>query len=540
MILAAREDRTLVLPPASELSRVPLPPVLEVRRVTKSFGATVALKDASFSVAAGEAHALLGENGAGKSTMVKLLSGLISPDEGEIALAGARVVLDSPAAGRRHGIATAFQELTLVRDLTVTENMLIPDAPRGPLGQLRRRHGERVVAEHLAAIGLAEIDPRAEIRDLELAARQKIEIARALFRRPRILLLDEPTSSLSGLDIDWLGERIAALRSESVTIVFITHRLREVRRFCDRLTVLRNGRTIGTAEVALASDDEVIRMIIGRSLASTFPPRPSAPAAALAATPVPALAARSIATAGKLRAASFSLHPGEILGIAGLQGMGQQELFLACFGMAPLAAGRLLVDGREVVLASPRDAIRSHIGISLVPEERKTEGLFLKLSGRFNVSLPVVSRFARLGVIDVARESAAVTRALAEVEVDPRALYTSAGAFSGGNQQKLVIAKWLLAESRILLLFDPTRGVDVGTKHQIYLLMRAFADAGGAILFHSTEIPEIVNMCDRVLVMYEGSTVAELAGGAIEEEAIMRAALGESETVRNAKPGPSA
>ena len=220
--------------------------------------------------------------------------------------------------------------------------------------------------------------------------------------------------------------------------------------------------------------------------------------------------------------------------------MGQQELFLACFGMAPLAAGRLLVDGREVVLASPRDAIRSHIGISLVPEERKTEGLFLKLSGRFNVSLPVVSRFARLGVIDVARESAAVTRALAEVEVDPRALYTSAGAFSGGNQQKLVIAKWLLAESRILLLFDPTRGVDVGTKHQIYLLMRAFADAGGAILFHSTEIPEIVNMCDRVLVMYEGSTVAELAGGAIEEEAIMRAALGESETARNAEPGPSA
>ncbi len=519
-----------ILPPASGLPRVAHPPALEVRGVTKSFGATVALKEASFSVAAGEVHALLGENGAGKSTMVKLLSGLLAPDEGEIALAGRRAALASPAAARRHGIATAFQELTLVRDLTVTENMLIPSPPRGPFGQLRRRQGERIVVEHLAAIGLGDIDPRAEIRDLELATRQKIEIARALLRRPRILLLDEPTSSLSGRDIDWLAERIASLRSAAVTIVFITHRIREVRRFCDRLTVLRNGRTIGTADVAAASDDEVIRMIIGRSLASTFPARPTAPPAAGTA----ALGAESIATGGKLRDASFSLHPGEILGIAGLQGMGQQELFLACFGMAPLAAGRLLVDGRAVVLASPRDAIRSRIGISLVPEDRKTEGLFLRLSGRFNVSLPIVDRFAHFGVIDVARETEAVARALAEVEVDPRALYTPAGAFSGGNQQKLVIAKWLLAESRILLLFDPTRGVDVGTKHQIYLLMRAFADAGGAILFHSTEIPEIVNMCDRALVMYEGRTVCELAGGAIEEEAIMRAALGEGEARRSA------
>lgn len=496
---------------------------LDVRGVTKTFGATAALQEASFSVAAGEAHALLGENGAGKSTMVKLLSGLISPDAGAIALAGERAALESPAAARQHGIATAFQELTLVRDLTVTENMLMPDAPRGPFGQLRRRQGERLVAEHLAAIGLDEIDPRAEIRDLELAQRQKVEIARALFRRPRVLLLDEPTSSLSGRDVEWLGERIAALRQEAVTIVFITHRLREVRRFCDRLTVLRNGRTIGTVEVAAASDEEVIRMIIGRSLASTFPAR----AATVRAREIPVLAAQEVATAGKLRGASFALHAGEILGIAGLQGMGQQELFLACFGMAPLARGKILVDGREVVLASPRDAIRNGIGISLVPEERKTEGLFLKLAGRFNVSLPVVQRFAQFGVIDVAREDEAVARALAQVEVEPRALYTPVGAFSGGNQQKLVIAKWLLAESRILLLFDPTRGVDVGTKQQIYRLMRAFADACGAILFHSTEIPEIVNMCDRVLVMYEGRTAAACVGEAIEEETIMRAALGE-------------
>jgi len=500
---------------------------VSVVSLRKSFGATVAVDDVSFTITKGSVHALLGENGAGKSTMVKLLSGLMSPDAGEIALAGSRAALESPAAARRRGIATAFQELTLVRDLTVTANMLMPTAPRGWLGQLRNRQGERLVAEHLAAIGLSGIDPRAEIRDLELAARQKIEIARALFRCPRILLLDEPTSSLSGGDIDWLGERIAALRQDAVTIVFITHRLREVRRFCDRLTVLRNGRTIGTADVAAASDDDVIRMIIGRSLTSAFPPRPAAPRAAA----MPVLAADAAATAGKLRGANYSLQAGEILGVAGLQGMGQQDLFLASFGMAPLTGGRLLVDGREVVMASPRDAIRRRIGISLVPEDRKTEGLFLHLAGRFNVSLPTVHRFARFGLIDSAHETRAVARALAQVEVDPRALYTPAGAFSGGNQQKLVIAKWLLAESRILLLFDPTRGVDVGTKHQIYLLMRAFADAGGAILFHSTEIPEIVNMCDRVMVMYEGYSVAELTGAAIDEETIMRAALGEPAAV---------
>ncbi len=524
--MTGREET--VLPPAGG-GAVPAAAALEVRGVTKTFGATVALADASFRVAPGEVHALLGENGAGKSTMVKLLSGLIMPDSGEIELYGARVSLHTPAEAHRHGVQTAFQELTLVRDLTVTDNMLMPRAPRGPLGQLRRRQGEELVAAHLAAIDLAAIDPRAEVQELELAARQKIEIARALFRRPRILLLDEPTSTLAGRDIDWLGGQIAALRAEGVTIVFITHRLREVRRFCDRLTVLRNGQSIGTAEVAEIADDEVIRMIIGRSLASTFPSRPAAPPAGRVL-----LRAENLAAPGKLRQAGFALREGEILGIAGLQGMGQQELFLACFGMAALREGRIFVDQREVMLASPRDAIRKKIGISLVPQDRKTEGLFLKLAGRFNVSLPVAHRFAQLGVIDTAAETKAVAHALAQVEVHPRALYTPAGAFSGGNQQKLVIAKWLLAESRILLLFDPTRGVDVGTKHQIYLLMRGFADAGGAILFHSTEIPEIVNMCDRVLVMYEGRMVGEFAGAAIEEEGIMRAALGESEVARKA------
>lgn len=502
---------------------------LEVEQVTKAYGATVALDGASFAARKGEVHALLGENGAGKSTMVKLLSGLIRPDRGTIRLFGAAVRLGSPADAHRLGVQTAFQEMTLVKDLTVAENLLLPNAPAGPLGQLRRYQGERLVTEHLERLGLGGIDPRAEVRDLELPERQKIEIARAVFRKPRILLLDEPTSTLSGRDIDWLGGLIARVRGEGVTVVFISHRMPEVRRFCDRLTVLRNGKDVGTAEVANVGDDEVIRMIIGRSLAATFPPKSRVRAGA-AAVP-PALEARGIATDGRLEEASFALRPGEILGVAGLQGMGQQDLFLACFGMAPLTKGEIRVDGRAVTLASPQDAVRAEIGISLVPEDRKTEGLFLKLDGRFNVSLPVIDRFARAGLIDTAAETEAVAEILREVEVAPRALYTRAGAFSGGNQQKIAIAKWLLAGSRILLMFDPTRGVDIGTKHQLYLLMRRLADAGAGILFYSTEIPELVSLCERVLVMYQGRIAAELVGEAIDEEAIMRATLGERSEV---------
>ena len=495
-------------------------PALDLTEIAKRFGATIALKNASFTVHAGEVHALLGENGAGKSTLVKLLSGLLTPDAGRIRILGQDVALRSPRDAHDRGVQTAFQELTLVGDLTVTENMLAPYAPKGPLGQLRRRRGLEQVAAHLADMGLSHVDPRDLVSELELPLRQKIEIARALFRKPRILLLDEPTSTLSGNDIDWLGEHISILRARGVTVVFISHRMREVRQFCDRLTVLRNGESVGTATVGAISDDEVIRLIIGRSLASTFPARPSAPGSR-----EPILRAETVAAGNKLHDASFTLHRGEILGVAALQGMGQADLFHACFGMEPLSAGKLFIDDQELLLTSPHDAISQRVGISLVPEDRKTEGLFLKLPGQFNVSLPVVDRFVRYGLIDTKAEADAVTDILEQVEVAPRALYEPASAFSGGNQQKLVIAKWLLADSRILLLFDPTRGVDVGTKHQIYVMMRDFVDAGGSILFYSTEIPEIVNMCDRVMILYQGRIVTTVAGDQIDEEVIMRAAL---------------
>ncbi len=495
-------------------------PAVVARNIRKVFGATIAVNDVSFEIHAGEAHALLGENGAGKSTLVKMLSGLILPTTGGFDVAGRPALLDHPRAAHAHGIQTAFQELTLMRDLSVLDNMLMPYPPTR-FGQIRRSEARRGVGAHLDAIGLSGIDPDAEVRDLDLNERQKVEIARALFRRPTILLLDEPTSTLSGRDVDWLGGLIEALKRESVTVVFISHRMREVRAFCDRVTVLRNGRHIATERLADVGDEALIGMMAGKDLGQSFPPRLPIPSAA----GEPVLSATHLSTDKRLHDVSFDLRAGEILGIAGLQGMGQLELFSALFGMQ-MSGGEIRVDGQPVTLTSPRDAVQARIGISLVPEDRKTEALFLKLDGQRNVSLPVVERYSRAGLIDEAREESDVARVLARLNVQMRALWTPVKAFSGGNQQKIAIAKWLFAQSRILLLFDPTRGIDVGTKHEIYALIQEYAAAGGAVLFHSTEIAELDHLAHRVMVLYGGRVAAELSGAAISEEAMLRATLG--------------
>ncbi len=504
------------------------PLAISARNVRKSYGATLALDDASFSVEPGTVHALLGENGAGKSTLVKILSGLVQPNSGQLDLFGEPVRLDNPLSARRLGLQTAFQEMTQIRNLTVAQNLLLPDEPTNRWGGVRRREAERRVLEHLQRLGLGYINPRSEIGDLDLPVRQKLEIARAVFRNPRVLVLDEPTSTLSGRDIDWLGQIIADTKARGASVIFISHRMPEVNAFCESLTVLRNGKDVGTARVGELSEDEIVRMIIGRSLTATFPP----PGDTIRKLTAPALAARKLSVAGRLHGASFEIAPGEILGISGLQGMGQLELFLGCFGAVPLSDGHIEVNGKQVTLMSPRDAVRTNIGISLIPEDRKTEALFLKLDGRRNISLPVLERFTHLGLIDDAAETAAVEDVLDIVQVQERALYTRVGAFSGGNQQKIAIGKWLLAGSRVMLMYDPTRGVDVGTKHEIYLLIREFAEAGGAVLLFSTEIPELVNLCHRVLVMYDGRMVRELSASQLDEEVLIRAALGEAAVSR--------
>lgn len=500
-------------------------PAIEADHVRKAFGATIAVDDVSFRVAAGSVHALLGENGAGKSTIVKLLSGLMSPDNGSFRIFGEDAALASPRVAHGLGIQTAFQEMTLVRDLSVLDNMLMPYAPANPLGLIRRRAAEEDVRRHFAALGLDNIDLHEDVGNLDLAIKQKIEIARALYRKPKILLLDEPTSSLTGRDVDWLGELIAREKAKGVTVIFISHRLKEVRGFCDSLSVLRNGQHIATGRVADFDDEEVIRMIVGRSIGQAFPGRP----ARTYASGPEVLRVENLATDGKLADASFTLHRGEILGVAGLQGMGQLDLFVSCFGMAEITKGRIFVDGNPVAIGSPADAVRADIGISLVPEDRKTEALFLKLTGTQNASMPVIARFSRFGLIDAAREQQEVAQVFQRVEIADRALWTRAGAFSGGNQQKIVIAKWLLAQSRALLLYDPTRGIDVGTKHELYHLMRQYVEAGGAILLYSTEIPELVHLADRVMVLYQGRVAREIGAADLSEDSIVRAALGGGE-----------
>jgi ribose transport system ATP-binding protein len=510
-----------------------LPPAIELKDVVKTYGATRALDGASFSVRGGAVHALLGENGAGKSTMIKLLSGTIQPNEGTISVFGESIIMREPRDAHRHGLQTAFQELTLVPDLTVLQNMLLSYQPTSIGWQLRHRSARRQVTDYFERIGLGSIDVRKDARSYGLALRQKIEIARAIFRDPRILFLDEATSALTGSDIDWLAGLVDQVKARGVTVVFITHRMAEVRRFCDAVTVLRNGRDVGSFQVDAIEDKQLIELIVGRSLAAAYPPKRTLPASAK-----PLLTASHLATARRLVDCSFELRKGEILGVSALQGMGQRDLFMALFGAMAVTHGGLTLEGQPIKLGSPAHAIR--LGFGLVPEERKTEGLFLKLSGRENVLMPALDRFSRAGVIDAGSATLSAGSVMARVQVNRRALFTRAGAFSGGNHQKLVLAKWLVTQTRVLLLFDPTRGVDVGTKREIYLLIRAYVEAGGAVLFHSTEIPELVNLCDRVLVMYGGRIAQEFGadGSTIDERSIMAAALGQTQSARSPEAAP--
>ena len=498
-------------------------PAVQVVGIRKAFGPTVALNDLSLSISTGEVHAILGENGAGKSTLVKLLSGLIEPDAGEIVVSGKTVRLRGPRAAHDLSIRTAFQEISLIRDLTVAQNFLLMEEPLSFVGTIRRRRADAEVVRDLEALGLGGIDPRTRIAELDLPTRQRIEIARAVSRRPRILLLDEPTASLSARDVEWLGALIAEMKRTGVTIVLISHRMQDVRDFCSSLTVLRNGRAVGTHAVGALSDEEVIELMIGRSLDVVFPAKPPRPSPTESVRP--ALAVRDFVTAG-IRPVSFDLRPGGILGVAALQGMGQRELFLGLFGAQPKTAGTMEVHGNQAIFRSPADAVDPRYGIGLVPEDRKTEGLFLNLDGRENTALPSLSRFTRNGLVEARKEQTAVSAALTAVQVAARALWTPVRQFSGGNQQKIILGKWLLTGGRVLLLFDPTRGVDVGTKAEIYRLMRSFADAGGAILFHSTDIAELVNICEAVLVLYRGEIVETLDGDALTDTRIMQAAVG--------------
>lgn len=494
---------------------------ISLDRVTKSYGSTVALSDATFHVASGGTHALLGENGAGKSTLVKILSGIVQPDLGTIRLFGEEVRLSGRSASAAAGIETAFQEVPLVPDLTVADNLLMPNQPR-KFGLFLDGRAARAQVEQIRnELRIHDIDPRSLVRELDLSQRQKVEIARAIARKPRILILDEPTAALSRSGVEWLGDRIADLKRQGTTILLVTHRMPEVHEFCSDMSILRNGRHVGSFGVGAIPDDEVFRHIMGRSVNVSFPSRP---AKASHPDTAPLIEAGGLAAGRQLQGVDLALNPGEIVGVAALQGMGQLELFNCLFGAGRIEKGDILVSGKAARFGSPADAIRA--GIALVPEDRKIQGLALQRTGTENATLPIVGDYSHLGIMDRRQEAFEVDAAFASVNLHPRALYQTPAEFSGGNQQKIVLAKWLLTQCRALLVFDPTRGVDVGTKHEIYALLRRFADEGGGVLFHSTELPELIGTCDRILVLYRGRFVAEMPYGTANEETIGALMLG--------------
>jgi len=493
-------------------------PLVEGVTLSKSFGGVHALERASFAAVAGEVHALVGENGAGKSTMIKLLGGRLQPDAGTVRFAGRDVRLGGPEQAHGLGAWTVFQELMLFPGMTVAENLMLGREPRGALKLISHRRMARAAEALLTDMGITHIDPRALIEDISLAQRQIVEIVRALSHRPSILFLDEPTSSLVEREVAWLFTRIRALRDAGAAVVFTSHRWNEVQSIADRITVFRNGRDVGTFTELDAR--EAVTLMTGQRLETLFPPRPPAPSG-------PAVLHLEDLSGPRVDGVTLTLHEGEILGVGGLAGQGHRELFFLLFGAERPSAGHLTLGGRRVRIGSPREAKRRRTGLALVPEDRKTEGLLLGMSVRDNLTLSILDRLSRAGVLRRAAERRVAQDMVRQLAVRTAGIGNPVGTLSGGNQQKVLLGRWLLAEPRILLLYDVTRGVDVATKHEIYQLVTRLAAQGRAILFYSSDAEELAALCHRVLVMKDGRIAAEMTAPSVTAEQIVAAAVHE-------------
>jgi ribose transport system ATP-binding protein len=494
--------------------------LFHMERVSKRYGGVRALENAELTVAAGRVHAVLGENGAGKSTLIKVMAGVVAPDEGAMRLDGNEVTFASPAAANRAGIVCIFQELSLIPHLSVADNIVISDPP-GRFGLIDRRAQRRIAEAALARAGGEDIHPMAPISDLPLSRRQIVEIAKALARKPRILILDEATSALTAADVTKVLAVLRRLRAEGLALLYISHRMHEIAEIADDCTVFRNGRNVATFVAGSKSGNEIVEMMIGREYSHAFPEKP--PVAAR--TDAPVIDIRNVSWTDRLRDISFAVHAGEVVGLGGLDGQGQRELLLALFGVLKAVGGEIRINGERVRIASPRAAKHPEIGMALIPEDRKTEGLMLPMSVRDNLSFAALDRLSPYGLIDRAAEGAAIDDMIKLLAIRTDGIGVPVGSLSGGNQQKVVIAKWLMVAPRIILLNDPTRGIDVGTKQEIYQLLRKLADAGAAIIFYSTDYDELIGCCDRVLVLYAGAIKRELVGAGITERALISSAL---------------
>jgi ribose transport system ATP-binding protein len=482
--------------------------LLEATGVTKTYGAVVALRSASLAVRPGEVHALMGANGAGKSTLVKILTGAVRPDSGTIAVRGRERTVHSPAEARRGGLVSVYQEPALIPDLDLRSNLRLTQTPLEPF-----RHW-------VHELGLDDLELSTMARHMPLASLRIIDLARALAIEPDVLMLDEMTAALPANLTERVLEVVGRQRGGDRCVIFISHRMIEIASVCDRATVLREGETVGVVDVTSGSEERIVELMLGEAVGQLPAVAERTAAGARVAGAAPRITARGLTARHKLHDVSFDLYPGEVLGVVALEGQGQDELFDILSGSERPTAGELLVDGSPATFHHPADAIRA--GLVYVPADR-AEALLMQRSVRENIALPFTTRMRTWGLLPMGEEKKRVDGAIATLQIDTRA-HGEVRQLSGGNQQKVTIARWVAGGVRTMLCFDPTRGIDIRTKNQIYILLRDLAEAGAAVLLYTSELKEVQLVCDRAIVIFGGNVVAEIAAADADEPSLLRAA----------------
>ncbi|WP_144491561.1 MULTISPECIES: sugar ABC transporter ATP-binding protein [Bacillus] len=489
---------------------------IEMHNIHKAFGKNTVLSGVSFDLVTGEVHALMGENGAGKSTLMNLLTGLYSLDQGTIQIDGKETAFKNPKEAEQHGIAFIHQELNIWPDMTVLENLFIGKEIYTKLGLLDTKKMKVLAQTQLDRLSV-NLSLDQEAGSCSVGQKQMIEIAKALMTDAKVIIMDEPTAALTEREIEKLFQVIESLKKEGVSIVYISHRMEEIFAICDRITIMRDGKTVDTKAIPETNFHEVVKKMVGRELTDRYPERTPS-------TGNIVLEVKQATKKGQFQDISFSVKAGEIVGVAGLMGAGRTEMMRSLFGLDPLDQGEIWVHGKKTVIKKPSDAVK--LGIGFITEDRKDEGLMLDASIRENIGLPNLKSFSPKGLIDKKNEQDFVDLLIKRLTIKTASSDISARSLSGGNQQKVVIAKWIGIQPKVLILDEPTRGVDVGAKREIYQLMNELTDRGVAILMVSSELPEILGMSDRVLVIHEGTISGELDKTEATQERIMTLATG--------------
>ncbi len=491
---------------------------LEVKNLSKSFAAVQALDKINFSASQGEVHAILGENGAGKSTLIKILSGALKCDEGKIYINGEEVILNTPKDAIIAGIGTVYQELSIIKDLNVAQNIFFENWPKRKTRIVTKKALRNKTIEILKKYNIEGIDPEDSVGELSLAKQQMIEIVKVLTRNPKIIILDEATSALTENKVEWLLNLSKQLASQNKIIIFISHRLQEINNSCDRITVFRNGKDVGVRNVKNTNNEELVSMMIGQRLSAYFPEKIGYK------TDSSLLNIRNLNSGEALKDINLTIFKGEVLGIGGLAGQGQSSLFHTLYGLQTYS-GEITLNEEPITLKNPNNSLKQ--GIALVPADRATEGLVQTMTIGENITLPSMDNLSKFGFIKRTKENEVIEKAIYTFKIKCASQDSKVMELSGGNQQKVLLSKYIILNPQVFLLFDCTRGVDVGTKAEIFALVRRLAKEGNAILYYSTDIEELVNICDRVAVMCDNTIAGTLSGSNITKEKILTLSVGE-------------